>query len=119
MTLAPDVLKATLDRIAGGESVKKISVDLGYEPTALYRLLRDDEAFAHQYARAREAQAHVYAADIVDISDDDALAPDDRRVRIDARKWAASKLAPKKYGDKIVNEHTGKDGGAIEVKWED
>lgn len=30
------------------------------------------------------------------------------RLRVDTRKWAASKLKPKKYGDKV--QHTGPDG---------
>ena len=29
------------------------------------------------------------------------------RLRIDARKWYASKVAPKKYGDKIETTHRG------------
>jgi hypothetical protein len=29
------------------------------------------------------------------------------RLRIETRKWLASKLKPKKYGDKITTEHTG------------
>ena len=29
------------------------------------------------------------------------------RLRIDTRKWAASKLAPKKYGDKLDLNHAG------------
>ena len=29
------------------------------------------------------------------------------RLRVDARKWYASKVAPKKYGDKIENTHQG------------
>ena len=35
------------------------------------------------------------------------------RVRIDARKWAAGKLAPKKYGDKSTTEVTGADGAPL------
>src|SRR5688572_9232829 len=38
------------------------------------------------------------------------------RLRVDARKWLAGKMAPKKYGDKLMAEHTGKDGGPIETK---
>lgn len=37
------------------------------------------------------------------------------RLRVDTRKWLMSKLAAKKYGDRVVNELTGKDGGPIEV----
>ena len=29
------------------------------------------------------------------------------QIRIDSRKWLLSKLAPKKYGDKVTQEHTG------------
>lgn len=37
------------------------------------------------------------------------------RLRVDARKWLASKMAPKKYGDKIEAVHTGPDGGALQI----
>lgn len=30
-----------------------------------------------------------------------------RRLKIDALKWSLSKLNPKKYGDKIIQEHSG------------
>jgi hypothetical protein len=29
------------------------------------------------------------------------------RLRMDALKWAASKIAPKKYGEKVEVEHAG------------
>ena len=54
----------------------------------------------HQYARARDQQAATYADDIVNIADTE-QDPNKARVRIDARKWHASKLAPKKYGEKL------------------
>ena len=36
------------------------------------------------------------------------------RLKVDTRKWAMSKLAPKKYGDKITQEVTGANGEAIQ-----
>jgi hypothetical protein len=36
-----------------------------------------------------------------------------RRLQIDARKWIAARLAPKKYGDKQAIEHSGPDGKPI------
>ncbi len=36
------------------------------------------------------------------------------RLRIDTRKWIASKLLPKRYGDKL--QHTGPGGGPVKVK---
>ena len=38
------------------------------------------------------------------------------RLRVDTRKWAAGKLAPKKYGDRATMEHTGPGGGPIRVR---
>jgi len=74
--------------------------------STLMNWLRESEEFANQYARAKELQADHFAEEIVDIADtekDAAIA----RNRIDARKWHASKVAPKKYGDKIEQTHTG------------
>jgi len=61
------------------------------------------------------------AAQTVDIADDvskdnefsGSIAVARSRLRIDARKWLASKLAPKKYGDKVAAELSGPDGGPI------
>jgi hypothetical protein len=39
------------------------------------------------------------------------------RLRVDTRKWAAGKMAPKRYGDKM--QHTGDGGGPIGLRWED
>ena len=48
-------------------------------------------------------------------TNDPDLDPNDKRIRVDTRKWLASKLKPKKYGDVNKVELTGKDGGAVEV----
>lgn len=37
------------------------------------------------------------------------------RLQIDTRKWVLSKMLPKVYGEKVTNEHTGKDGGPIQM----
>jgi len=87
--------------------------------------------FVTQYAHAREAQADAYADEIAEIADDgkrdytvdaDGVAFVDHdhiaraRLRVDARKWIASKLKPKKYGDKLTAELSGPNGGPIETK---
>lgn len=56
--------------------------------------------FAAQYARAREEQADHYADELLEIADT-TKDPNKARLQIDARKWKASKLAPKKYGEKL------------------
>lgn len=81
--------------------------------------------FAHQYARAKQEQADFLAEEIIEIADDNTddilrkkevknangskmvLLEENKeftnrsRLRVDARKWIASKLKPKKYGDKL------------------
>lgn len=87
-------------------------------PGTICRWLADprNDVFREQYARAREAQAEFYADELIDIADDSGTAskPVDvnrSRLRVDARKWVAAKLLPRKYGDKM--EHSGPKGGAI------
>lgn len=67
----------------------------------------EPEAFRAQYAHARAMGDDAMAEDIQDIADDGELKPEDRKVRIDARKWLLGKRQPKKYGDKIEHEHKG------------
>lgn len=38
------------------------------------------------------------------------------RMRMDARKWLASKIAPRHYGEKQTLEHTGEGGGPLVVE---
>lgn len=131
------IADAICDEIAIGRSLLKITEhkDFPSERT-VYRWLDENEAFRQKYARAREFQADHYSAEIIDLADTDRITqkrtikPDGSeeivildqtertRLQIDARKWYASKLAPKKYGDKVLNEHSGPDGGAIPVSLE-
>lgn len=80
------------------------------------RWLRDHEEFRAQYEMARMEQADVLADEIIEIADQspghtehgtDSGAVQHQRLRVDARKWVASKLKPKVYGDKQAIEHSG------------
>ena len=101
-------------RLAEGESLKKIT-DEKAQPTrpTVYKWLRDIPEFLSNYTRAREEQAEAYAEDITTIADEpckDNVAVQRNRLRMDARKWIASKLLPKKYGDRLGVEHSGEIG---------
>ena len=103
------------ERIAKGESLRKICLDKDTPShTTILKWLRDIDGFASQYARAREDQAEFYLDEIIAISDDVSLdeiidgegntrtnneAIQRSKLKVDTRKWAMSKLAPKKYGD--------------------
>jgi len=38
------------------------------------------------------------------------------RIRVDTRKWLLSKALPKVYGDKLTQEHTGPNGGPVQMQ---
>lgn len=120
-------------RIMDGESLRRICADENMPVRdTIYRWMLQFKSFSDQYARAREIQAETMADQIVDIADDglndtyidpktgatmvDHDVIQRSKLRVDARKWVASKLAPKKYGEKIVQEITGKDGAPIEQR---
>ena len=110
-TWTDDKRKAAQDviceRIADGESLRAICQANDMPSVTLAKhWLRDDASFAAQYARAREDQADHYAEEIIAIADTEEDAAK-ARVRVDARKWVASKLKPKKYGDKLDLNHSG------------
>ena len=75
--------------------------------------LRDHADFADLYARAIEQRADWLAEDIIDLSDQPLPRLDDGRIdggrvqqmrlQVDARKWIASKLWPRKYGEASQN----------------
>ena len=102
----PETRDAILERIASGESLSAIckSDDMP-GMSVVFTWLKADSEFSEKYARAREAQADVLFDDILTIADDRDEDPRRSKLKIDARIWAASKLKPKVYGDKIETTH--------------
>jgi hypothetical protein len=90
-----------LDGLADGKSLRAICRQPGMPSvTTVLRWLQSDEEWRVHYARAREAGDDAMAEDIQAIADEDGKDPQDKRVRIDARKWLLAKRQPKKYGDR-------------------
>ncbi len=140
MEYDPATAAVVLARIADGESLRTIckADDLPSRETIRLWLLENTD-FAGQYARAREEQADTYADEIAAIADErpplvgdtnhqaGERASEDgntrmdsafvawQRVRIDSRKWIASKLKPKKYADKIDHTLADADGGPVRI----
>ena len=123
-------------RIAEGESLREIVKSVGMpDRSAVYDWLLRHAEFADQYTRAREEQADTLADEIIAIADESPATVEVRdkegnvldvkidsgyvnyqRQRIDARKWTAMKLKPKKYGDKLA---LGGDADAPPIKTEE
>lgn len=106
-------------RIASGESLVRICKDERMpDITTVYRWLREQPDFREIYVIAREDQADTLGDEIKEISDEtpiivklddngeevevvfDAAAIQRQRLRVDARKFIAAKLKPKKWGDR-------------------
>lgn len=96
------------EAIASGGALYRLCKERAGFPheSTVYDWLERHKEFAEKYARARERQQDRRVDEIIAIADEDDD-PNRARVRIDARKWAASKLAPKKYGDRVTQEISG------------
>jgi hypothetical protein len=118
-----DIEIEIFSRLAGGESMKSICRTPGMpSPETVYARCFSEPEFDKRYLRAREMQAEYHADEIIEIADDgsnDWMARNDpnnpgwvangeninrSRLRIDARKWIAVKLLPRKFGDKAQVE---------------
>lgn len=90
--------------IADGNSVKTIcEMDDMPSRMTVYRWLEANENFRDKYARAKEEHADAIFDDIIHIADTENDSQK-ARVRIDARKWVAGKIKPKKYGEKSTTD---------------
>lgn len=136
-TYKPSTGKEICARLMQGLSLRQICKDEKMPDKAtICRWLADREKyqeFCDQYALAREIQAEMMADEIMDIADDGANDWMERRdkeeavvgwqlngehvqrskLRVDARKWAASKLLPKRYGDRTI--HAGDDEAPLKI----
>jgi len=81
--------------------------------TTVYRWLQKHGEFSDMYARAREDAADTLADQIIAIADNPDLDHNQKRIMVDARKWIASKLKPRKYGDRV--ELAGDSGAPIRI----
>lgn len=128
-----DTADAILLRLQSGEALAQICRDKDMPVRSTVSLWRqqDIDGFADRYARAREEQAHVLAEQLLEVADDgsnDWMKANDpnnpgylangehiqrSRLRYDARKWLASKLLSKVYGDKVTQEVSGADGAPL------
>jgi len=115
-----EVADAICEQIVEGKSLRAIcKADDMPSVATIFNWFRTQEGFVEQYTRAKEEQAETLADEIVSIADEadttvkdmgggttavvfDSTAVARNRLRVEARKWVASKLKPKKYGDKLA-----------------
>ncbi len=106
--------------IAGGQPLRTVCAgeDMPAMST-IFKWLGKHKEFSDKYAQACTERAEWLAEDLIEIADNgsnDWMANNDpenpgyrtngehiqrSRLRVDTRKWLASKMYPKKYGDKV------------------
>ena len=125
--------KATLicSRMAEGESLRSICRDESMPAlSTVFLWVAKHSEFSEQYRLAMASRADAMFEDMIDIADDgrnDYIVNGEgeerfntehvqrSRLRLDTRKWMLSRMLPKKYGDKIVDEDIGNDN-EIEIR---
>lgn len=110
------IITKVCDRVANGEALRTILAEKNMiDKNTFYIWIDADPSKSEQYARSCAERAESMFEDILNIADnqeEDTIVVNGvemvnhnsinrARLRVDARKWALSKLMPKKYGDKV------------------
>ena len=110
-------IEAVCERLSNGTTMTAVAEEIGVTVGKLSQWIASDEEHS---ARAREARIHAAriwdekALSVVEQAQD--LFELQRAKELAHHyRWRASKTAPKEYGDKIQAEHTGANGGPIQV----
>lgn len=136
--LTIELAEQICELIATGHSLRQIEKQEGMpaKGTILSWNVKHSEEykpFQDLYAQACNIRAELWAEEIIDIADDgtndwynkqvgqetvravDHENINRSRLRVDSRKWLLSKALPKKFGERITQEHVGAEGGPIAV----
>lgn len=98
--------------IAEGKSLNKWCKATGVSASTVYRWMGERPDFSQKYAQAHADRTDTLAEEMLDIADaaqdfTDIAKVQAAKLRIETRKWIASKLKPTKWGDRMVVENTG------------
>lgn len=100
--------------ISNGMSVRKACEKYG---VAIATFISNVDV--ERYARARESLYNRKAEEMMELEEavlGGDIDPQAYRAAMDTRKWWLARLMPKQYGDKVVQEISGPDGGPISIE---
>lgn len=108
----PEEGQALCEWITNGHSLSSWCRQTGRSAYVVHSWLRTESDFARRYAQAHEDRTDTMADDLLEIADETAgtdsiAAVQAAKLRIETRKWIASKLKPQKYGEKQLVETSG------------
>lgn len=106
-TYTPEKAEEVMEHMRNGLSLRKACSASGVAKGTFLLWVDSVEGLSDQYARAREDLLDFQAEELEDIGEqavsaETAVQVAGLRLKADNRKWLLSKLAPKKYGDKIA-----------------
>lgn len=115
---SPDLAAAICERLVTGESLRAICRDHDMPAiSSVFLWMSVHKGFSEQYARARAEQADAKFDELEELA---ATATPETasvvKLQVDTRKWVLSRMAPKKYGDKVQQEVSGPNGGPVVVE---
>ena len=104
--------------VAEGQTIRQVAAALQCSPGHVIQIVnRSGDEGQKQYARARDAAADLFEADIYTAAE--ACTPESApadRVKIDALKWIAARRAPKRYGDRVMQEIANPEGQVFKTE---
>lgn len=104
----PELESAIIDRILAGEAISAILESIKISPQSFYRRRAQVPEFGTNITRAQEEAQEAFVDSIealiptIDAENFNAV-----KTQMWARMWIAGKRKPKKYGEKIQQEHSG------------
>ena len=110
-------INAICDMIASGVSMTAISQEIGVSIGSLITWLESDSERSARMREARAKSAKVWDEKAEQVVRDapDKFELEKARELAHHYRWRAKAIAPRDYGDKVTQEHTGAGGGPIAI----
>ena len=111
----PEIADEICQRIAGGESLRSVCREehMPAFSTVLLWVVHDREGFSDQYHASREAAGYAHADEALNLRNElraGDLDPATAKVILDALKWGAERMAPKRHSQRQEVDHRSGDG---------
>jgi hypothetical protein len=105
------IASMVIEGMRGGLSAFKACQAAGVSHSTFFGWVNEDAVLANNYAHAREDLIERMASEVMELADSEVPETGDgkkdwqaiqkHKLQVDTRKWLLSKLAPKKFGDKL------------------
>ncbi len=129
----PELAEKICAEIMTGRSLRSICADTGMpNKSTVMRWLAKNDEFVALYTAAKAIQAEGFADELIELADTPQQGTKEvrkgklreittgdmiehRKLQVSTRQWVIERLLSKKYGTKIQQEITGRDGGPVVI----